>query len=234
MLTVYCKPIRRWLGQKAAHVGRYCVNELFPTVCAVCGKAGAGLCIDCFPAEPLTWQTSEHPLLANLPVYYLKEYANPVLRELIGAAKYRGRPDVISSVINRACGYLPITRQSVLVPVPLTRRHFAQRGYNQSAYLASALAERQRCQADVRVLRRPILGASHAVGASRVMRLRAHPMRVSPRCKPTHKDVYVVDDVITTGGTTRDAVVALRAAGWVVRGVVVVLRTVLVGAPRQR
>lgn len=229
MLVVHCKSGLYRIGQKAAHVGMYCVNELFPTVCALCGKAGSGLCAECYPAELGSWQSCDHPLLTNLPVFYLKEYTDPTFRSLIAAIKYRDRPDIIPVVINRRCGYLPLTRDTVLVPVPLSRSHFAHRGYNQSALISATLATQYRCQLDNSLLRRPLFRTTHAVGASRAVRLQTHQMQVRPRHKLPQRGVVVVDDVITTGGTTRDAVVALRAAGYLVRGVVALGRTVLVG-----
>lgn len=220
------------MGQKVAHTGRYCVGELFPVVCGLCGKVGSALCVDCFSYQIVQWQRCRHPLLPDIPVFYLKSYADPLFRSLITAIKYQGRPDLITEVINRASGYLPFGADAVLVPVPLTRRHFAKRGYNQSIELAAVLAHRYGGQVDACVRRTWGKGVTHAVGASRDQRLQTHPMHVHRRRRV--RVHWVVDDVLTTGGTTRDTVAALVGAGQVVAGVVVLGRTVLVGGSHQR
>lgn len=242
MPVPYCKLKLHRIGQKAAHAGAYCVNELFPIICALCGKPGSALCKNCSLTLSPVWQQCSHPLIPNLPVFYLKEYADPAFRSFIAAVKYRGRPDILSAVINRACGYLPLATSSIVVPVPISRTHFAQRGYNQSAYIASLLASRYRCTVWEGVLRRPVVTMAHAAGSSREVRLRPHSIRVrlsgwqgrQQGGQQRRQQVYVVDDVITTGGTSRDSVAALRASGCEVRGVVVLARTFLVGATRQR
>lgn len=222
---MYCKQISLWVGQKTAHVGAYWVNELFPIVCGICGKVGVELCDACGAALSASWQQTTHPLLPDKPVFYLKKYTHSRYRQLIAALKYRGRPDVIEKVINRVCGYLPLTEESVLVPVPMSRSRFAVRGYNQCDFVAAALSARYGGVHKHIVRRRAVWGSAHAVGANREHRLQKHPMRARASVLPAGASVWVVDDVLTTGGTSRDVVQALQEARYSVAGVIVLAVT---------
>lgn len=153
------------------------------------------------------------------------------MRQCIAASKYKGRPDVLCEVINRVCGYLPDTVGTVLVPVPITRIHFARRGYNQAALLASALSQRYSFPWTDAAQWRKIGSMGGHVGATREERLRVRPVEIKKRRLCGSAQVIVVDDVVTTGATTRDVILALRKQGVTVRAVVALAITQVGGTP---
>jgi len=96
------------------------------------------------------------------------------------------------------------------VPLPLPR--LAARGFNQSLEIARALARALRLPLDHRLLRRPRAGAPAATLPARERRLALAGAFTAPRPAPG-RTVIVVDDVMTTGATLRDAAAALAGAG---------------------
>jgi ComF family protein len=106
--------------------------------------------------------------------------------------------------------------QPVFLPVPLTRQRLRQRGYNQSALLAAALARhfglRWRDDLITRPVERP-----HQAGLTRAQRQTnlQGVFLVEPRWRPwlSGRSVVLVDDVITTGATTAEAVRELLRVG---------------------
>jgi ComF family protein len=96
------------------------------------------------------------------------------------------------------------------IPLPLAR--LATRGFNQSLEIARALARTLRLPLDHRLLQRPRAGAPAATLPARERRVALSGAFTAPRSAAV-RSVIVVDDVMTTGATLRDAAAALRGAG---------------------
>ncbi|MEZ5117138.1 MAG: hypothetical protein R2737_12810 [Candidatus Nanopelagicales bacterium] len=138
---------------------------------------------------------------------------------------------------------VPSPRRVVLVPVPTSRRAIAERGDDSVLLMARSAARVLRTEGlDARVVRalRPRgrrrdqagLSATErrdnlagAFGPRRPAARLAAAVREAPDAAPL---VLVVDDLVTTGATAREAVRALTAAG------VPVAAVAAVAAPRRR
>lgn len=97
----------------------------------------------------------------------------------------------------------------VLVPVPSHLTKLLRRGYNPALELALALADGRRFQVLDCLRVRPGMGQK---GLDRRTRL-AQTARFAARQRLDGVRVTLVDDVLTTGATARDATRALLAAG---------------------
>jgi ComF family protein len=106
--------------------------------------------------------------------------------------------------------------QPALLPMPLAPRRLAERGYNQAWELARRLG-RARCQparADVleRVLDTPAQAELGRAGRQRNLRA-AFMVAPAQRDWLQGRDVCLVDDVMTTGASAREAASCLLRAG---------------------
>jgi len=144
-----------------------------------------------------------HKGLAQLMVSRLKYSRRLELVPVMGQWLLRAGRDLLAE-----CDYI--------VPLPLHRRRFWQRGYNQSAELARYLAaETGKIFAPHILLRKkytvPQVGLS---AAERIKNMRG-VFAVSAAARPQllGKIVVLVDDVYTTGATARAAARILRRAG---------------------
>jgi ComF family protein len=103
-----------------------------------------------------------------------------------------------------------------VVPVPLAPQRLAERGFNQAWELARRVAHDLGCKANARLLDRPLLTA-HQAELSRAQRLKnlrgAFVPGTSRRVSLQGRHVALVDDVMTSGATLREAAAALRRAG---------------------
>jgi ComF family protein len=138
-------------------------------------------------------------LIADFKFNARVELAAPLAQRLVDAIRRDGGP-------------LP---QWVL-PVPLAPQRLAERGYNQAWQLARRVARSLGCQADARLLERPLAGAHQAeLGLTqRLTNLRGAFVPNPARRVSLHgRHVAVVDDVMTSGATLREAAAALRRAG---------------------
>lgn len=140
------------------------------------------------------------------------------LDEAIRRYKYQSRPDLaapLAALFTRsALGQLALDPRSLLVPVPLHRSRLAERGYDQSALIAAALA---------RALGRPT--CARALWRTRPTQQQARlgelarrnnvvgAFTPNPRASLAGRPVVLIDDVVTTGATASECADVLRRAG---------------------
>ena len=203
---------------------------LLPVCCLVCGEPGHGgldLCAACL--DELPWNevacrrcalplprdsavcgaclTAPPPFVAaRAPLLYDAPVDRLLTRLKFHAGLAAGR--VLAQLI---LANVKAPEVDLLVPVPLHRGRLGQRGYNQALELARPLAHAWRL---------PLaLDALHRVRATTAQsELTATQRRRNLRGAFTARDVkgqrvLLLDDVITTGSTAREAARTLLAAG---------------------
>jgi ComF family protein len=138
---------------------------------------------------------------------------------LIGAFKFRGRAELAGLLAARlvaAVRAAALPLPALVLPVPLSPRRLAERGYNQAWEVARRAAAALQLPADATLLQRPLETAHQAeLGRSERQRnlrtaFMADPRRRGPLLGAR---VALVDDVMTTGATAREASAVLRRAG---------------------
>ena len=158
------------------------------------------------------------------------DYAFP-WDNLIGAFKFQGRTELATVFAARmvaawrhAQGPLP----QLLLPIPLAPARLAERGYNQAWELARRAGRAVGVAACADLLLRPLDTAQQADlnRAERQRNLRSAFM-VEPRQRQRLQGLHValVDDVMTTGATAREAAAVLLRSGAATVDVWVLART---------
>jgi predicted amidophosphoribosyltransferase len=211
------------------------VDLLLGSCCAGCERPGRVLCRDCREALPRTgrpaWPTPTPPGLV-LPVAG-GEYAGP-LRALVLAHKEHRRLALarpLGAVLAGVVAVLPVSPPYRLVPVPSTRQAVRTRGHDPLARIACAAAAALRRDGRPATVERLLVPARRAADQAGLDRAaRAANLAGALRClrPPTRAagPLVVVDDVVTTGATLREAQRALEDAGHQVAGAAVVAATV--------
>jgi predicted amidophosphoribosyltransferase len=208
------------------------LDLVLPRRCAGCAVPGVALCPGCraeLAAAPLGVLTDGPrrlpPLAAAAP------YAGAV-RGVLLAHKEHGRLALVrplGAALAAAAACLEPPPGTVVVPVPSSPAAVRARGHDHARRLARDAARRLRLPS--RALLTPVRAIADSAGlgaAERAANLRG---ALSARRRLDGVVVLVVDDVVTTGASLREAVRALRAAGARVHGVATVAVTEAPGRP---
>lgn len=194
-----------------------------PVDCAGCGAPDRALCPVCSTALRVSPRRAVLDLDGvAVPIVAGLAYDGVARRALLGL-KAEGRTELARplAVPLRAAVALvwPSTGGALLVPVPGSRAGAAQRGFTPAALLA-----RRAGLPTVRGLRAVDSGPQQKALGLAARRAGGHPRFVA-RSGVRGARVVLIDDVITSGATVRDAARALRAAGAEVVGAAAVAAT---------
>jgi ComF family protein len=171
--------------------------------CALPLARSAPLCGACL-AEPPPWDEACVPLRYEDPLDTL------VLRFKFGADLAAGR--LLSQRMAEALA--TAARPAAIVPVPLSRRRLAGRGYNQAQELARLVARALRLPLAPRALRRiRDTDAQAGLDAGARRRNLRGAFAADPAAALQGLHLALFDDVVTTGATAAECARVLRAAG---------------------
>ncbi|HAS80763.1 MAG: ComF family protein [Candidatus Nomurabacteria bacterium GW2011_GWE1_32_28] len=124
------------------------LNVIFPVNCVSCGKTGSSLCIECLlnskPAEreSATW------------IFPLFDYRQPPIKKSIWLLKYKGKKKLANTFAEIMYGRIieelsELSMMSnfsnpILIPIPLSKKRYKERGYNQSQLICEELIKIQK------------------------------------------------------------------------------------------
>lgn len=139
----------------------------------------------------------------------------PPLREAIHSFKYEGTPqlaDVFGRLMRDAWQPADLTVDA-FVPVPLHKRRFGERGYNQSELLAQQVSRGLNARLEPHALRRIRYTSQQAHLTKEQRRENVSGAFAADAAHVQGKRLCVVDDVFTTGATLRECATALIECG---------------------
>lgn len=189
----------------------FCLDFLFPPRRTEQVARGATLAILAPALSPMTVCIGDTETIA------LMRYRDPVVRALIREAKYYGHARASRTLASVLEDYLheflpdatalekrPVT----LIPIPLSEARKRERGYNQVENVCQYVA----LPMDTTTLRRVRDTKAQTTLGREERQENLEGAFAASACDPVQLYV-VVDDVLTTGATLKDAVRALRDAG---------------------
>ena len=179
------------------------LDLLFPIECIACGNKGVDICNECIenmlPAKEQNydWITSfgnyHDPLLKDV-MWHIKKYPNGRAAEILAkafGAMIANRPEDPTSWI--------------IIPIPITKKRFRERGYNQAELIAKPIAK----TFGLKFTRKILIKTKHTIkqGTAKSKEERAHNVLGSfgVAKKYQHfiqnKNIILIDDITTTGST---------------------------------
>ena len=196
------------------------ISLLFPRYCKVCKKrlthSEKHLCISCLLDLPRThYEEKPNNLLmqhfmewpeverATAYFYYYKEGE---FSSLIHHLKYYDHPEVGSYLGRLAATELKTSGFfegiDLIIPVPLSRKRYRQRGYNQSDYIAQGISEATEIPVITNCMERIIdTDTQTRKGKEERWKNAQNIFSITNRDILKGKHILLIDDVCTTGAT---------------------------------
>jgi ComF family protein len=211
---------------------RVALDLLFPPWCISCGREGNYICDSCRqllpvitpPVCPRCGRPQSHGVLCPGCVDWQAEIDgirspflfDGVIRQAIHEFKYRNLRALAPSLAEFLYGFIlenPVPAE-VLVPVPIHRKRWRERGYNQSALLARELGR----LSGLTVVENCLVRHSYAPPQARSASVIERQKNVTDAftCLDQRlqgKRVLLIDDVSTSGATLNTCARALKTAG---------------------
>ncbi len=212
---------------------------LFPQACLGCGQEDIFLCSNCRDQAgfllksagvfrcPVCGVNSKQGMVCNRcqnqseleQVIALTNYqSGTVQAELIEYLKYHFSPEASLEIKawlkNNQELLLLLSKTDLIVPIPLHKRRYAERGFNQAEGIAQVIAQILAKPLKVDCLKRVKATKQQAKlnRAERISNVAAAFVCAEPKLV-INKNVLLIDDVYTTGATMQAAAQALHQMG---------------------
>lgn len=207
-------------GGLSAHLWADLFNIIWPPACYGCSLVGCHWCDNCQKQLTKKWYWRQFVILnsnCNLKILFCANYHDQIINRLIKLTKHNrltqpGKilADNLASFINGTIAQSSWFKEAAITFIPLSRSRKNWRGFNQSEYLAKAIAKN--C-GNVVLNNWHRYHSPNQTGLNRKQRLSNLENSMFWLKPIKFKRIIVVDDIVTTGSTFRIAAESLLKAG---------------------
>jgi len=215
-------------------LGTNLFDLVFPVACINCGREGSFLCSVCLPK--LERLPNQWCVVCHKPAPYGKthgdcvsrntvdgsvsalNYKNPEVKRTIETFKYKFIETLSESLVARLAreiktqGLDEYFQEFVLIPVPLHKKRFNWRGFNQSELLATSLSATLGIPINQDIIAR-IKNTKPQTKLTKEERKKNLNNAFSLNDESNNGKFLLVDDVVTSGSTINEMAKALKKAG---------------------
>ncbi len=208
------------------------LDLIFPKKCFACGKTGLYICDDCLSsvrkARPICFYCRKPSIdgmthskckkKLGLDHFYSIWIYEGVIRKAILQLKYRYTSDLASSLCDKVLSKIKennmvLTKDALLVPIPLHGSRKKWRGFNQSEITGQKLAKHFSYYfvPDLLLRTRNSIPQANLKKAERIKNIRGvFSFNSKYEDLKRNFNIIIFDDVATTGSTLKEAVKVLK------------------------
>lgn len=196
------------------------LEYLFPPKCAGCNTIGFELCEKC-----IHHIRNSHPKTIKT-VYVGFSYQDPIVKRTLKALKFKKRKQLgkilgellfekISEDLYEERAFT-LMNEIIIIPIPLSRQRFNERGFNQSEIIARGFAS---CDTTMHIDTSILLRTRHSTPQSNISLKRERLSNIQGVFKVKKietlkgKTCILFDDIVTTGATLNEAAKSLKESG---------------------
>lgn len=212
----------------------FLIDLLFPKFCLGCGYVGVYLCPSCFEGLKSTksdvclycnkaslfglthpYCSKTHGIDGMLTIYYY----NPLLKKIIKNIKYRLATDVWQEfykviepqVISKLDFYKKLSQDLFIQPIPLSKLRYNERGFNQAKIISLFFQKLLLFPSIDSLIRKEERLSQAQIKNKKTRYLNVKDVFSCTRFVP--ENILLIDDVITSGSTVKEAARILKIAG---------------------
>ena len=211
---------------------------MFPESCGVCGKLGYTICRECVKKlekyrNNNTKNNQIKVLESTINMHFLYKYEGLVRKILL---KYKFYDQsylffmLIFLALNSPETCIFIRHYDIMMPVPLHKKRYLERGYNQTELVAKNLGEKLKISVNGKILikNKNIKPQSQKNGEDRLRDVvGVYDLNPKYAQEIVGKKVLIVDDIYTTGSTCRECAKMLLQSGAAEVGIFCIARDYL-------
>jgi competence protein ComFC len=196
------------------------IEYLFPPHCAGCRVQGFELCEHCIQHMRNSFpRTREHICIGF-------SYQDPIVKRTLKALKFRKRKmlakilgellyeRIIEDISDEKA--FSLHKKVLVVPIPLSKKRFNERGFNQSELVARSFASRD---STLSLSTNILFRHGHTKPQSSIHLKRERLENIKGVFGVRNKEllkgatILLIDDIVTTGATMREALSVLKKSG---------------------
>jgi len=199
------------------------LNVVFPVNCLSCGKEGSDLCLKCLSDSPAAERES-----ANW-IFPLFDYRHIPVKKSIWLLKYKSKKriagifaEVMYGKIIEELSELSVMknfREPILIPIPLSKKRYRERGYNQAELICEKLVEIDEKNNNFKLEKNTLIKIKETEHQANIKERRDRLKNLSDSFSVKNskmiegKNIILIDDVTTTGATLSEARKILKQSG---------------------
>ena len=198
------------------------LNLIYPPVCGICGKLNENfLCEKCKKALETEAVFGVDNIIENNIKYfdehiYIFQYEG-IIRRLILKYKFKEEAYLYKTFVNFLLKnkklFEKIKKYDTIIPVPISKKRYKIRGYNQSELIGKELAKKLKINIETEYLFKVknIIEQSKLSKEERTKNIQG-VYKLIKKEKIKNKKILLIDDVYTTGSTVNECSKILRKA----------------------